>query len=78
MDEMTVIKALAHPVRRNILRWLKEPARYFGDLRHPSDMGVCAVDFRVSGLAQSTMSVHLVTLSKADLIISNKVGHDFL
>ncbi len=74
MDEMKVIKALAHPVRRNILRWLKEPARYFGELRYPLDIGVAAGDFRLAGLAQSTMSAHLVTLSGAELIIANKVG----
>jgi DNA-binding transcriptional ArsR family regulator len=38
------------------------------------DIGVAAGDFRLAGLAQSTMSAHLVTLSGAELIIANKVG----
>lgn len=37
-----IIKALAHPLRREILRWLKQPERYFPDQQHSLELGVCA------------------------------------
>ena len=37
-----IIKALAHPLRRDILRWLKEPQRYFAAQHHSLENGVCA------------------------------------
>jgi ArsR family transcriptional regulator len=73
MDE--VIKALAHPVRRDILHWLKDPQAYFADQDHSLENGVCAgkIDQR-TGLSQSTVSAHLATLQRAGLISSKKVG----
>lgn len=73
LDE--VIKALAHPVRRDILHWLKDPQTYFADQDHPLEIGVCAgkIDQR-TGLSQSTVSAHLATLQRAGLISSKKVG----
>jgi len=70
-----IIKALAHPLRRDILRWLKEPQRYFPDQLHSLDGGVCAgqIDQR-AGLSQSTVSAHLATLQRAGLVVSRKVG----
>jgi len=70
-----VIKALAHPVRRDILHWLKEPQAYFADQDHPLEIGVCAgkIDQR-TGLSQSTVSAHLATLQRAGLVSSRKVG----
>ncbi len=70
-----IIKALAHPLRRDILRWLKEPQRYFSEQHHSLENGVCAgqIDQR-AGLSQSTVSAHLATLQKAGLITSQKVG----
>ena len=57
------IKALAHPLRREILCWLREPERYFPEQHYPLDLGVCAgqIDKR-AGLSQSTVSAHLATL----------------
>jgi ArsR family transcriptional regulator len=71
----TAIKALAHPVRRQILAWLKEPERWFSDQAHPLDYGVCAgmID-KKTGLSQSTTSAHLSTLQKANLVTTRKVG----
>ena len=40
LDEM--IKALSHPVRREILNWLKQPELHFADQEHPLSFGVCA------------------------------------
>ena len=68
-------KALANPVRRDILNWLKEPQAYFADQEHSLDLGVCAglIDAR-TGLSQSTVSAHLATLQRAGLISSRRVG----
>lgn len=70
-----IIKALAHPVRRDILNWLKEPERHFADQHQPLEIGVCAgkIDQR-TGLSQSTVSAHLATLQRAGLVTSRKVG----
>ena len=70
-----VIKALAHPVRRDILQWLKDPEAYFADQDHPLEIGVCAGKIvQRTGLSQSTVSVHLTTLQRAELVSSRKVG----
>lgn len=70
-----IIKALAHPVRRNILHWLKTPEQYFADQDHPLSLGVCAGKIeRQTGLSQSTVSAHLATLQRAGVINSQKVG----
>ena len=70
-----IIKALAHPVRHNILHWLKTPEQYFADQDHPLSLGVCAGKIeRQTGLSQSTVSAHLATLQRAGVINSQKVG----
>ncbi|MBN1006030.1 ArsR/SmtB family transcription factor [Amphritea pacifica] len=73
LDEM--IKALSHPVRRDILHWLKQPELFFADQQHPLSFGVCAgmIDQK-AGLSQSTISAHLATLQRAGFISSKKVG----
>ena len=75
MDIDTIIKALAHPVRRDILDWLKEPELNFAEQDHPLEIGVCAGKiFQRTGLSQSTVSAHLTTLQRAGLVTSRKVG----
>jgi ArsR family transcriptional regulator len=73
LDEM--IKALSHPIRRDILNWLKQPDLYFADQEHPLSFGVCAgkIDQK-TGLSQSTVSNHLAILQRAGFISSKKVG----
>ncbi|MDY7561772.1 helix-turn-helix transcriptional regulator [Pseudomonas sp. 10B1] len=73
LDE--IIKALAHPVRREILVWLKDSAHFFPAQEHSLEHGVCAgqIDQR-AGLSQSTISAHLATLQRAGLITTKKVG----
>jgi ArsR family transcriptional regulator len=68
-------KALANPVRRDILNWLKDPQVNFAHQEHSLEFGVCAglIDAR-TGLSQSTVSAHLATLQRAGLISSRKVG----
>ncbi|MET3133240.1 DNA-binding transcriptional ArsR family regulator [Oxalobacteraceae bacterium GrIS 1.11] len=75
MDIDAIHKALANPVRRQILQWLKEPERYFAEQDYPLHVGVCAglIDQRV-GLSQSTVSAHLATLQKAGLVTAHRVG----
>ena len=75
LDIDDIIKALSHPVRREILAWLKDPAKEFPDQHHSTENGVCAgqIDQRC-GLSQSTVSAHLATLQRAGLITSQKVG----
>ena len=75
MDCDVIHKALANPVRRQILAWLKAPELYFADQEHPLALVVCAgqIDSRC-GLSQSTVSAHLAILQKAGLVTSRKVG----
>ena len=75
MDIDAIHKALANPVRRQILAWLKTPAEYFAEQEHPLDFGVCAglIDQR-AGLSQSTVSAHLAVLQNAELVTSRRVG----
>ena len=70
-----IIKALSHPVRRDILAWLKDPQAHFAEQKLPLELGVCAgqIDQR-SGLSQSTISTHLAILQRAGLLDCKKVG----
>jgi DNA-binding transcriptional ArsR family regulator len=74
MDQEAILKALAHPFRRDVLNWLKEPERHFAGQEHPLEMGVCASQFERYGLSQSTVSAHLATLSAAGLVSTKRVG----
>jgi DNA-binding transcriptional ArsR family regulator len=53
LDLDEIIKALAHPMRRDILDWLKDPQQHFADQHHSLENGVCAgqIDQRC-GLSQ--------------------------
>jgi len=75
MDIDAIHKALANPVRRQILQWLKQPEQHFAEQSLPLDLGVCAglID-RQLGLSQSTVSAHLATLQKAGLVSTTRVG----
>jgi DNA-binding transcriptional ArsR family regulator len=68
-------KALANPVRRDILNWLKDPHVHFAHQQHSLELGVCAglIDAR-TGLSQSTVSAHLATLQRAGLVTAQRVG----
>ena len=74
MDRDAILKAVAHPVRRDILSWLKEPEKHFAGQAHPIEMGVCASQFERCGLSQSTVSTHLSTLVTAGLLKQRRVG----
>ncbi|ANY18390.1 ArsR family transcriptional regulator [Bordetella pseudohinzii] len=74
MNTEDILKALAHPARRNILAWLKEPERHFAGQEHPLDIGVCAGQFERCGLSQSTVSTHLGILQRAGLVQTRRMG----
>ena len=70
-----IIKALAHPVRREMLGWLKNPQKSFPAQVHSFELGVCAGKiFEKANLSQSTISAHLATLQRAGLVTPRKVG----
>jgi DNA-binding transcriptional ArsR family regulator len=75
IDIDAIHKALANPVRRQILQWLKAPETHFCEQTHPLALGVCAglIDRR-SGLSQSTVSGHLAILQKAGLVTVQRMG----
>ncbi|MGO4377572.1 ArsR/SmtB family transcription factor [Pseudoduganella sp. RAF53_2] len=75
LDIDAVHKALANPVRREILCWLKQPGAYFTEQIHPLSMGVCAglIESK-TGLSQSTVSGHLSILQKAGLVTVQRMG----
>jgi len=75
LDIDAIHKALANPMRREILAWLREPQAHFADQELQLDHGVCAgkIDARC-GLSQSTVSAHLAVLQKAGLVTSKRVG----
>ena len=74
METDEILKALAHPVRLQMLNWLREPEQHFSAQEHPLDMGVCASQFERCGLSQSTVSAHLATLQRAGLVTTRRVG----
>ncbi|MBZ5788500.1 helix-turn-helix domain-containing protein [Burkholderia contaminans] len=75
VDDTLAHKALAHPFRRDVLRWLKSPDRLPGAVRLRACHGVplSAIVAR-SGLSQSTVSAHIAVLREAGLIVATTVG----
>jgi ArsR family transcriptional regulator len=75
MDIDEIMKALANPVRRDILAWLKDPAQHFQPQSHPLEDGVCVGRiFERAGLSQSTVSAYLAMLQRAGLVTSKRIG----
>ena len=74
MDRTEILKALAHPARLEILNHLKDPQAHFPTQEHPLELGVCASQFERCGLSQSTVSAHLGTLQRADLVTTKRLG----
>ncbi len=74
-QRLRILKALASPMRLDILRHLKDPIGNFpvqvdGD---PVDDGVCADFIRDKlGIAAATASRHLTLLSEAGLLIATR------
>lgn len=77
MDIDVISKALANPLRRQILLWLKEPEQFLPvqECGGSFERGVCAGHIeRLGKVAQSTMSNHLSVLQQAGLIKVEKYG----
>lgn len=72
------LKALANPVRLQVIEWLREPERHFPvdkNITDPYEVGVCVSHIQAkTGLAQSTVSAYMATLERAGLVRSTRVG----
>ncbi|WP_037912308.1 ArsR/SmtB family transcription factor [Actinacidiphila yeochonensis] len=77
-DLLDVLKALANPVRLQVLQWLREPERHFPvepEVTDPRTVGVCVSHIQArTGLAQSTVSAYMSSLERAGLVRSTRVG----
>lgn len=72
------LKALANPVRFQILQWLRDPEGNFPvnkEITDPYSVGVCVSHIQAkAGLAQSTVSAYMAALERAGLVRSTRVG----
>ena len=72
------LRALANPVRLQLLTWLRDPERNFvldGAIADPDDVGVCVTHIQAKvGLAQSTVSAYMAELQRAGLVRATRVG----
>ena len=74
-DFDTSIRAIAHPLRRQILMWLKAPQLHFPDQQYGQELGVCVGQItQRCNLSKSTVSAHLNALRSGGLVELHKVG----
>ncbi|MEW9529572.1 ArsR/SmtB family transcription factor [Microbispora sp. NPDC049125] len=75
---LPVFKALANPVRLQVLQWLRDPERHFPveeAIADPYEAGVCVSHIQAkTGLAQSTVSAYMASLERAGLVRSTRIG----
>ena len=75
---LDVFKALANPVRLQVLQWLRDPEQHFPveqAIADPDEVGVCVSHIQAkTGLAQSTVSAYMASLERAGLVRSTRVG----
>ena len=81
MDIIEICKALSNETRLNILKWLKEPDKYFppqgGSLEGEVDLkgGVCVSSIQAkAGASQSTVSNYLDILRRSGLLLCERHG----
>ncbi|ATO50825.1 ArsR/SmtB family transcription factor [Brevibacillus laterosporus] len=80
MEPSLIYKALTNETRRQILLWLKNPGKFFDEKPYLQQglsfqIGVCVGDIQTkSGLAQSVISSYLLTMQKAGLLDSERIG----
>ena len=76
MDIDDVITALNNPIRRRILRWLKDRSNFPPPLpEHEGLEGVCVRYIQEkAGLSQSTVSTYMGLLKRANLVASDRHG----
>jgi DNA-binding transcriptional ArsR family regulator len=77
-EVVLALRALANPVRLQLLSWLRDPERNFtldGAIADPDDVGVCVTHIQAKvGLAQSTVSAYMAELHRAGLVRATRVG----
>jgi DNA-binding transcriptional ArsR family regulator len=75
---LDALKALANPVRLQVMEWLRDPEVEFAEYEPIADrteVGVCVSHIQgKSGLAQSTISSYMATLERAGLVSATRVG----
>lgn len=75
---LDALKALANPVRLQIMEWLRDPEAEFAGydpIADRAEVGACVSHIQAkSGLAQSTISSYMATLERAGLVTSTRVG----
>jgi DNA-binding transcriptional ArsR family regulator len=78
VELLEALKALANPVRLQIMEWLRDPEAEFAGYDPVADraeVGACVSHIQAkSGLAQSTISSYMATLERAGLVTSTRVG----
>jgi ArsR family transcriptional regulator len=74
---MPALKAIANPLRLRILIWLKNPRANFPMDRiiaNPEEYGICVTQIQTkTGLAQPTVSNHMLVLERAGLVTSTRI-----
>jgi len=76
IDLDQVFKTLSHPMRRQILTWLRDPLEFEPQV-HPDspEHGICLNSIRKrADLTQSMTSQHMAVLERADLVVSVRLG----
>lgn len=77
-ESVEALKALANPVRLQIMEWLRDPDDEFSDYEPIADrdeVGVCVSHIQAkTGLAQSTVSKYMSILESAGLVTSTRIG----
>ncbi|WP_416424907.1 helix-turn-helix transcriptional regulator [Pseudomonas sp. App30] len=76
IDINEALKALDNPTRLAILGWLKEPSKHFPEQQvNPDEVGVCVSIIQArANLSQSTVSLYLAALQRAQLVTSQRIG----
>jgi DNA-binding transcriptional ArsR family regulator len=77
-EVLRALRALANPMRVQLLSWLRDPEQNFvldGAIADPIKTGVCVSHIQAKvGLAQSTVSAYMAELEQAGLVQSTRVG----
>lgn len=76
MKTAEILSALSNPTRLNMLTWLKDPKKHFPPQHdNAPENGICVSHIQEkTGLSQSTVSLYLAALQRADLVQSQRSG----
>jgi len=71
----TAFKALANPMRVQILQWLKDAGSFPPQLEPAEEVGVCLKHIQARAkVSQSTASQYMAALQAADLVTTTRIG----